>query len=73
MAAVLGLFRGMRWTVLMVAHHLTAHPNPCRTLPSSQDKPTFIEVMVYGIYWVVIFAMAAYKWYTGSLFDADYK
>jgi hypothetical protein len=46
-----------------------------RTSPAHhlQDKPTFVEVMVYFGYWVIILCVAFYKWRTGSLFDADYK
>ncbi|KAL6765919.1 iron permease FTR1 family-domain-containing protein [Haematococcus lacustris] len=44
-----------------------------RAIFGYQDKPTFIEVMVYSGYWLLVFSAAAYKLWNGSLFDADYK
>mmetsp|Transcript_10892 Transcript_10892/g.23475 ORF Transcript_10892/g.23475 Transcript_10892/m.23475 type:complete len:524 (+) Transcript_10892:94-1665(+) len=36
-------------------------------------KPTFIDVVFYLGYWLVVIAMGFYKYYRGTLFDADHK
>lgn len=44
-----------------------------RAIFGYQDQPSFIELMVYAVYWLFVVLVGIYKWRTGSLFDADYK
>ncbi len=39
----------------------------------TQDKPTYLQIIFYFSYWGLILAIGAYRWWRGSLFDADYK
>lgn len=37
------------------------------------DRPSMIEITVYFGYWFIIICWGIFKYFTGSLFDADYK
>lgn len=44
-----------------------------RAIFGYQDKPTFIEVMFYCGFWLLVIIIGLAKWKHGSLFDADFK
>jgi hypothetical protein len=46
---------------------------PRRTLFGYNAKPCFIDALFYLIYWLLVLCLGLYKWYNGTLSDADYK
>lgn len=44
-----------------------------RAIFGYQDKATFLEIMMYVSYWIIVIAIALWRWWRGSLLDADYK
>jgi len=45
----------------------------CKTLFGYNAKPCFIDALFYLIYWLLVLCLGLYKWYNGTLSDADYK
>jgi hypothetical protein len=44
-----------------------------RAIFGYQDKGTFLEVMLYCSYWIIIIAVMLFKAWRGTLLDADWK
>jgi hypothetical protein len=63
------------WPGCLWLYHCLPPKLKSLSLPASelQDKPTTIELIIYFGYWVIVLLIAGFKWYSGSLFDADYK
>lgn len=44
-----------------------------RAIFGYQDKGTFLEIIMYVSYWIIVVAIGAWRYWRGSLLDADYK